>query len=380
MDVELILERLRDYRLRNKYFDRFVGAVMANELAARAVKASVSVAVSGTRFAKGPTKAPVPGQYDIPFFIAGEMRSGTSWLRRTVSAHPDIACGHEGSFFGRDYDQEEIPVYSGPVSSFTRALAVSKELEVWHELPWNQWTYGYDEDLRNLSRLSIDYFLAKEVRRTGKRIVGDKSPQHTACLDEMHEIYPDARIIHIVRDGRDVAVSSMHHWWRLAKDRPGGVFELTPEELEIRDAYLKDREGFLAGGRSIFTEDRLEQLARRWSYRVGKAHRDGTALYGERYLEIRYEDLLQDTTDTLRRVFELLHARRGDAIVERCIRASKFERVSNRRQGEEDPDSFFRKGVAGDWRSVFMDRDREIYEQVAGEQLTEMGYEEPSDG
>jgi hypothetical protein len=172
----------------------------------------------------------------------------------------------------------------------------------------------------------------------------------------------------------------MHHWWRLAKDRPGGVFELTPEELEIRDAYLKDREGFLAGGRSIFTEDRLEQLARRWSYRVGKAHRDGTALYGERYLEIRYEDLLQDTPETLRRVFELLHARRGDAIVERCIRASRFERVSNRRQGEEDPDSFFRKGVAGDWRSVFTDRDREIYEEVAGEQLIEMGYEEASDG
>jgi hypothetical protein len=380
MDVELILERLRDYRLRNKHFDRFVGAVMANELAARAVKASVSVAVSGTRSIKGPTKASVPGQYDIPFFIAGEMRSGTSWLRRTVSAHPDIACGHEGSFFGRDYYREEIPVYSGPVSSFTRALAVSKELEVWHELPWNQWTYGYDEDLRNLSRLSIDYFLAKEVRRTGKRIVGDKSPQHTACLDEIHEIYPDARIIHIVRDGRDVAVSSMHHWWRLAKDRPGGVFELTPEELEIRDSYLKDREGFLAGGRSIFTEERLEQLARRWSYRVGKAHRDGSSLYCERYLEIRYEDLLQDAPDTLRRVFELLHARRGDAIVERCIRASKFERVSNRRQGEEDPDSFFRKGVAGDWRSVFTERDRAIYEEVAGDRLVEMGYEEPSDG
>jgi hypothetical protein len=375
MDVERILESLRAYRLRNKHFDRFVGAVMANELAAKAVKASVSAALSGMRSTKSSTKVSVPGKYDIPFFIAGEMRSGTSWLRRTVSAHPDIACGHEGSFFGRDYDREEIPVYAGPVSSFTHALAVSKELEVWHELPWNQWTYGYDEDLRNLTRLSIDYFLTKEVRRTGKRIVGDKSPQHTACLDEIHEIYPDARIIHIVRDGRDVAVSAMHHWWRLAKDRPGGVFELTPGELEIRDAYLKDREGFLTGGRSIFTEERLEQLARRWSYRIGKAHQDGTALYGKKYLEIRYEDLLQDAPDTLRRVFELLRARRGDAIVERCIRASKFERVSNRPQGEEDSASFFRKGVAGDWRSVFTARDREIYKEMAGDRLIEMGYE-----
>jgi hypothetical protein len=371
MNLERALERLRDYRLQNEHFDRLVGAVMANKLAAKVVHASVSAATSGSR-AK---VVPRPGRYDMVFFIAGEMRSGTSWLRRTLSAHPEIVCGHEGSFFGRDYDREEIPVYTGPVSSFTRALAVSEELKVWHELAWNQWTDSYEEDLHNLMRLSIDYFLAKEVARTGKRIVGDKSPQHTANLDEIHKIYPNARVIHIVRDGRDVAVSAMHHWWRLAKDRAGGFFELTPEELEIRDAYLKDREGFLASGRSIFTEERLGQLARRWSYRVGKAHRDGTALYGERYLEVRYEDLLRDPLTNLRRVLELLRARRGDPIIERCIRAGNFERASNRQRGEEDAGSFFRKGVAGDWRGVFTERDQEIYRELAGERLIEMGYE-----
>ena len=344
---------------------------MANKLTGRAVRASVAAAVSVSRARRSLR----PGQYEEVFFIAGEMRSGTSWLRRTLDAHPEIACGQEGSFFGRDYDHEEIPVYAGPVSSFTRALAVSEEFRVWHELPWNRWTECYEEDLRTLTRLSIDYFLAKEIARTGKRIVGDKSPQHTGCLDEIHEIYPDARVIHIVRDGRDVAVSTVHHWWRLAKDRPGGVFELTPEELEIRDAYLEDREGFLASGRSIFTEERLGQLARRWSYRVGKAHRDGTALYGERYLEIRYEDLLQDAPNTLRRILELLRARGGDNVIERCILASSFERASNRRQGEEDSRSFFRKGVAGDWRGVFTQRDREIYEELAGDQLIRMGYD-----
>jgi hypothetical protein len=369
MNLERVLERLRIYRLQNEHFDRLVGAVMANKLAARAVRASVSAAASVAR-PKGVSEQ----RYDTVFFVAGEMRSGTSWLRRTLSAHPEIACGHEGSFFGRDYNQEEIPVYTGPVSSFTRALAVSEEFKVWHELPWNQWTHEYEEDLRNLTRLSIDYFLKKEVTRTGKRIVGDKSPQHTGCLDEIHEIYPDARIIHIVRDGRDVAVSAMHHWWRLAKDQPGGVFELTPEEFEIRDAYLRDREEFLASGRSIFTEERLGQLARRWGHRVGKARRDGTALYGERYLEIRYEDLLQNTPDSLRRILGLLGARREDRIIERCIQASSFERVSNRRQGEEDSGSFFRKGVAGDWRGVFTERDRRIYEELAGDRLIEMGY------
>jgi len=372
LNFERTLDRLRDYRMRNERFDRLVGAVMSNKLAARAVRSSVSAASSFARSRRRPVR---PGDYDTVFFVAGEMRSGTSWLRRTLSAHPEVVCGHEGSFFGWGYSREEIPVYAGPVSSFTRALAVSEEFKVWHDLPWNQWSDGYEEDLRNLTRLSIDYFLAKEVARTGKRIVGDKSPQHTGNLDEIYEIYPDARVIHIVRDGRDVAVSVMHHWWRLAKDQPEGVFDLTPEELEIRDAYLRDKEGFLASGRSIFMEERLAQLARRWSDRIGEAHRDGTALYGESYLEIRYEDLLRNTPETLRRILELLGARTDDGTIERCIQASSFERASNRRQGEEDSGSFFRKGVAGDWRGVFTERDRELYSDIAGERLAEMGYE-----
>jgi Sulfotransferase family len=372
VNLERVIERLRDYRRRNERLDRMVGAVLANRLAARLAGATI-FAVTGSL-----EKDPRPGEYDTVFFVAGEMRSGTSWLRRTLSAHPEIVCGHEGTFFGREYSREEIPVYPEPVSSFIHALTVSEELRVWHELPWNQWKGGFEEDVRNLTRRSVDYFLSKEVERTGKRIVGDKSPQHTGCLDEIHEVYPDARIVHIVRDGRDVAVSAMHHWWRLAKDQPEGVFALTQEEIETRDAYLRDREGFLAGGRSIFTAERLDQLARRWSYRVGKARRDGTALYGERYLEIRYEDLLHDTPETLRRVLGLLRARRGDGVIDHCIRATSFERVSKRRRGEEDPGSHFRKGVAGDWRDVFTERDREIYEKLAGERLIEMGYENPS--
>lgn len=347
---------------------------MSNKQAANAVRASVLAAASASR--KMRAKMPGAGRYETVFFIAGEMRSGTSWLRRTLSAHPEVACGHEGSFFGRDYDREDIPVYTAPVSSLTRALSRSEDFRVWHGLSWNQWTDGYEEDLRNLTRLSVDYFLEKEVARTGKRIVGDKSPQHTENLDEIHAIYPDARVIHIVRDGRDVAVSAMHHWWRLAKDRPGGVFDLTPEELRIRDAYLEDREGFLADGNSIFTEERLSQLARRWSHRVGKARRDGTALYGKKYLELRYEDLLGDTPPILHGILGFLGARQSEEVVERCVQASSFERAASRAQGQEDAESFFRKGIAGDWRSVFTHRDREIYSDVAGEQLAAMGYED----
>lgn len=374
MNPERIVERLRNYRLENKRFDRLVGAVLSNERASKTVRKAVAAARSVSR--RGQVLA--PGDYDTVFFVAGEMRSGTSWLRHSLSDHPEISCGQEGSFFGLDYDREEIPVYKDPVSSLTRALATSEELKTWHALPWNLWSDGYEEDLRALSRLSVDYFLSKEVARTGRRIVGDKSPQHTENLDEIHEIYPDARIIHIVRDGRDVAVSAMNHWWRLARDR-AGVFDLTPEELEIRDEYNADKEAFLASGRSIFTEERLAQLARRWASRSGKARRDGTKLYGKGYLEIRYEDLLLDTPALFGRVLEFLGADSDERVIQRCLRSSDFERASSRSQGEEDSASFFRKGVAGDWRNVFTAEDREIYKKYAGEQLVEFGYEKSPD-
>lgn len=371
MNSERVLELLRDYRLRSKGFDRAVSAVMSYEPAARAVRHASATAAEYSRRKRAVRN---PG-YDAVFFIAGEMRSGTSWLRKTLAAHPEIACGHEGSFFGRDYDREGIPVYTGAVSSLTRAFSVSEELKVWHELPWNQWTDAYEEDVKNLSRLAIDYFLSKEVARTGKRVVGDKSPQHTACLDEIHALYPEARIINVVRDGRDVAVSAMNHWWRLAQDREEKVFELAPEELEKRDAYAKDKEAFLARGESIFTEERLSQLAHRWDHRVGKSRRDGASLYGERYLEVRYEDLLQEGPEAIVRLLRFLGVSAEPANAERCVRAASFERVSSRRQGEEDAGSFFRKGIAGDWKNVFTERDRRLYESIAGTRLAEMGYE-----
>lgn len=374
MTSERLLDNLREYRAKNQRFDRFVSAVLANPRGKQAVEGVVDAARDASHRRR--LRRPVASRgYRGAFFIAGEMRSGTSWLRRMLNVHPEITCGHEGSFFGRDYDREEIPVYPGPVSSLTRALAESGPLKTWHDLPWNQWTDGYEEDVTGLARVMVDYFLYKEVVRTGKPLVGDKSPQHTHNLDEIHGIYPDARIVHIVRDGRDVAVSAMNHWWRQAQDREEPVFKLSPEELEKRDAYLEDREAFLAAGNSIFTEERLTQIASRWAYRVSKARRDGVTLYSERYLELRYEDLISETPANIRRVLNTLGARSDDAAVERCARAGDFESVSSRKQGEEDSGSFFRKGVSGDWKSVFNERDRKLFDEIAGDTLEEMGYE-----
>lgn len=309
------------------------------------------------------------------FFLVGEMRSGTSWLQKTLNSHPEVFCKGEGSFFGREQETEEIPVYTGPAPSLYNALAGNESLNTWHSLMWNGWAREdeKEEDLRNITRLAVNYFFLKDSAHNGKRIVGDKSPLHTDHVDEIHEFYPMAKVVHIYRDGRDVAVSLMHHFWRLSKDN-GGIFELEPEELAIRDAYLADPEGFLSSGRSIFTEERLRQMAVRWGRRVDKASAEGRELLGDNYIELSYEELLQEPMENVKKLLEFLGAQADEKSVKRCVEQNRFENLARRSVGKEDSGSFFRKGVAGDWRSVFTDRDLRIYEEMAEETLQKMGY------
>jgi glycosyltransferase involved in cell wall biosynthesis len=311
------------------------------------------------------------------FFVVGEMKSGTSWVMWMLGSHPEIFCSGEGCFFGRDQEMEDIPVILEPTPSLRNGLLSCEGLGIWRSFMWNYWAKQGDAeyDLRNLTRLAIDYYMLQGSARSGKRIVGDKSPLHTDYVDEIFELYPDAKVIHVVRDGRDVAVSLMHHFWNLSKDKhEGGIYDLEPEELAKREAFREDAEAFGASGSSIFVEERLRQMGERWNRRTSKASREGSDLFGDNYLQLRYEDLLHRPEEIMRPVFELLGAQADEAIVSRCVENNSFEIAAGRPKGSEESESFFRKGVAGDWRNLFTERDREVYEQVAGQTLVEMGY------
>jgi len=315
------------------------------------------------------------------FFVVGEMKSGTSWTMWMLNSHPEVFCSGEGCFFGRNQEREEIPVLKDPTPSLRNALLNCEDLRIWKSFSWNYWGNQRDveEDLRDLTRLAIDYYMMQGSAMSGKRIVGDKSPLHTDYVDEIFEIYPDAKVIHVFRDGRDAAVSLMHHFWTLAKDKSlvserDAIYDLEPEERTKRDAYRQDPEGFLASGESIFVEERLRQMAARWSRRVSKASRDGNELFGDRLFELSYEELSARPAENMTAIFELLGARTDDELVRRCVEQNSFESMTKRRKGREDSGSFFRKGVVGDWRRVFTERDREIYEEVAGQTLLEHGY------
>ena len=310
------------------------------------------------------------------FFVVGRAKSGTRWLKKLLDSHPDILCKGEGRFFGREWRQDyakQVELLLPP-TSLQNALLSAKDLKYW--IDKSVWTQDEGEHLSALTRLTVEYFLTQSLSKTDKKIVGDKTPLvRPDIAKEIATICPEAKVIHIIRDGRDSAVSFMHHLWRRTKDQ-GGMHDLDPAEIAKRESYREDPARFLASGESIFTEQRIETFAREWRDRVSGTITYGSELIKENYTEVRYESLLEKPEEEVERLFGFLGADADRDLVRRSVEAASFEGLAKgRKRGEEDSTSGFRKGIAGDWHNVFSERDKAIFKEHAGGLLIELGYE-----
>ena len=329
-----------------------------------------------------PKPARILGSDTPVFFVTGLGKSGTSWLMRMLDGHPEILCKGEGRFFAANWRRANFdPAGTQALaSSLYYALRDSEYLRFWVER--SVWAREGDAatHLDNLTRLATEHFLLGQLRKTNKKIVGDKSPLLNAdFIEEVARVYPEARVIHIIRDGRDQAVSMLHHVWNRSTDQ-GGVQTLMPGEFERREIYRQDPKKLLQTGEGMFTEERLRGAARSWNARVGKTAKDGPALLGSNYTEVRYEDLLERPDEEVGRLAGFLGADTSEKAVHRAVGSASFEKLSRgRERGQEDTSSFYRKGIAGDWKNYFTARDRQIYKEEAGELLIRLGYERDLD-
>jgi hypothetical protein len=315
------------------------------------------------------------------FFVTGLGKSGTRWLTKILDSHPEVLCKGEGRFFSAGWMRADLdPANESALpSSLYYALTHSEHLRLWIERSvWSR-DGDPDEHIRDLVRLATDYFLAEGLSRSGKKVVGDKTPLlGPKFVEEIYEIYPEARVIHIIRDGRDQAVSFIHQQGNRAKR--GRTHRLSPEELARSEAYRRSPRELAETGEGMFAEKTLRKAAQNWSLRVGRATEDGPALFGDCYTEVRYEDLLVRPNEEVGRLLGFLGVDTEERLVESCVNSASFERLSRgRERGQEDPSSFYRKGVAGDWRNYFSEEDRRVFKEEAGELLIRLGYEDDLD-
>jgi sulfotransferase family protein len=247
---------------------------------------------------------------DRMIFIVGARRSGTNWLQRMVCAHPaTVAIPSETFLFTEGIKPLAARFQHGAAGSTTTG-------HTWMER---------DAMLDGLRDFCDAVFVGlRDALRPGAERVVERTPDHVRCLDLIGAVYPDAHVVHIIRDGRDVTRSLLSQEWG-----PATVAEAAEE----------------------------------WRSAIEAARAAVPAL--RHYREVGYEDLLADPRPRLSELLEWLGLPASDEVLESAL-------VEARVKYNVDPAA--PRTRAGKWRTAFSPEEVEVILRVAGPTLAELGY------
>jgi hypothetical protein len=293
------------------------------------------------------------------FFILGHARSGTTLLMRLARLHPEVHCNYQAHFFTR--------------KPLLKSLVDSAEIEEWLMRKSNRWNHGRDLSPLVL-RAAADFIMERDAAREGKRIVGDKSPSsviHGQVVRDMQALYPDAKIINIIRDGRDVLISE-----RFRNFVEESNF-LTAEDKRIISDLKTDPAPFSDGRRSIFTDAFIRNIASRWANDLAETDAEANQLYGGNYHSLRYEDLLKTPFKEMTELWKFLDVNKINGLLEKQIQTELSSNPDEEWQAQrnEGVASFLPKGRAGNWQKLFTEKDKRLFKEIAGEMLIKWNYE-----
>jgi hypothetical protein len=287
------------------------------------------------------------GEIEPAPFIVGATRSGTTLLRLMLDAHPDMAIPSETHFI-----PDLIKAYRLESASPERLCEVVTSHRRWGDFHLD----GAEllERFRSIDPINpgdaTRAFFELYAEREGKSRWGDKTPGYVREMHRIESVLPEARFIHLVRDGRDVALSVLSMNW----------------------------------GPSTVPE-----AAFRWKKRILRAREQAPRI--SHYVEVRYEDLVRDTEGTLRRICEFIELPYDDTMLRYHERAEERLREKARdldRGPEKEPQPAEARmashALATEppdperverWRTEMSAEDRAVYEELAGDLLADLGYE-----
>jgi Sulfotransferase family len=179
---------------------------------------------------------------------------------------------------------------------------------------------------------------------------GDASPDLMYCADALVDAFPDARLIQIVRDGRDVVAAMLSDPQAMAWFKPGVV----NVETEFPNPFFGiETEQDLAIWPDLSPAGRC---AMRWRGAVRVMARLRTSLGAEQLTTLRYETMVQQAAETAGAVSGFV----GDKVAPVTVRAA-------RRDGQPSPEP-------GAWQTLLTPAQVTEIESVAGPDLRRVGY------
>jgi hypothetical protein len=310
--------------------------------------------VTGWRSRRSAIKKASSGPPAAPF-VVGATRSGTTLLRLMLDAHPAIAIPSETHFIPELINAREKHGASPEqmldlLTSHRRwgdfRIEPSELADRWAEL----------DPLTGPDAVRAFYALYADKQDNHGAHWGDKTPGYIKSMREIQMYLPEARFIHLIRDGRDVALSVLKQDWG-------------PQTIEA--------------------------AAEKWRSRVlrGRAHQP----YLGFYIEVKFEDLVLHTERELRRICEFIELEFDEAMLnyhetaeqrlQEKARAlprahggpqSAEKRLMSHAKTFEPPNP----DLIGTWKKRMTREDRAAYEALAGDLLADLGYEldAPDDG
>ena len=270
-----------------------------------------------------------------PFFIVGARRSGTTMLRLMLNNHPNLSVPFETGF---------IPVFYQKLADYGDLKVrdnLARLLRDISEFPLVRKGGIIQDEEAILSRPIVSYtdlvnaIFKVDAERKGKRRWGDKTPGYITEVDRLWKVFPGCYIVHLVRDGRDVALS------------------------------LRTMEGW--------GSTHIPKVAQDWRWETTLVHKIG-AILGEHYLEVRYEDLVLNPDGILRRICTFLNEPFHQDMLAFHVTAEREmprESMKWHKNSVKPPDP----GKVYMWKQQMSLADRILFEQISGPALEIFGYE-----
>ncbi len=274
-------------------------------------------------------------------FVVGAARSGTTLLQRMLDAHPLLAVVNKTYWLPRKYRERTGLTRDGLVTAALFPLLLDSP-------KFERMGFG-EEDLQRIAgdgapiryvdfvgRLFDEY-----ATRQGKQLAGDKTPGYVRRMAQLHELWPKARFVHIIRDPRDVCLSLLD--WS-SGERTAGQF-------------------------GTWQLDRKVSSALYWRYSVAIGREAGMALGAELYHETRYEDLVTRTEAELGRLCEFLDIPFDVAMQNYHVGRTRPKPGRSSKAQWRPPTRGLR-----DWTTQLAAHDSAAIEVAVGELLGELGY------
>ncbi len=244
-----------------------------------------------------------------PVILLGTHRSGTSWLGNMLAQHPDLAYWAEPRYvwsLGNAYKPDDL---------------LSKS------------------DVTPRIKRRIQNRFDKYVLSSGKKRLLEKTPNNCLRLSFINAIYPEAKVIHIIRDGRAVfnssnrvTSSSQLHKRSLLFSRFLELGRETPivewpanfsRILEVANAKILGKPLSFWGPRPPGWRQWLEGdsrnviLAKQWAATIEQALDDSEALTSKNYYRFSYEELMENPREEIRKIFDFTEINDENGLVDK---------------------------------------------------------------